>query len=97
MPVPAAGHKILVEYLVAPDDITSEESVLDAGISEKYLVWQVAGDVLWANGRREDAQIAWAKAEQILTEEAKRHTTLGEGDFRAIPINTYLSREDYYG
>lgn len=95
MPVPDAGARILVEYLVAPEKITSEETVLDSGISREYLEWQVAGDVLWANGRRDDSQTAWAKAEQILTDEARRHTTLGEGDFRAIPMNTYLGLEDY--
>jgi len=97
LPVPPAGTRILVEYLIAPDDVTTEESVLDAGISREYLEWQVAGDVLWANGRRDDAQTAWGKAELILTDEARRHTTLGEGDFRAIPMDTYLGLEDYNG
>jgi hypothetical protein len=97
LPVPAAGTPIVVEYLVAPDEVTSEEAVLDAGISREYLEWQIAGDVLWATGRREDAMTAWGKAEQILSDEARKNTTLGEGDFRAIPGETYLQLEDYYG
>lgn len=95
MPVPQAGAKMLVEYLVAPEKITNEETVLDAGISREYLEWQVAGDVLWGAGRREDAQTAWAKAELILTDEARKNTTLGEGDFRAIPMDTYFGLEGY--
>lgn len=97
LPIPLAGTEFIVDYLVSPDDITSEESVLDSGVSREYLTWAVAGDVMWANGKRDDAQVAWAKSEQILNEEAAKATTLGEADFRAIPMDTYLEREDYYG
>lgn len=95
--VPPVGSRFRVDYFIRPEKIGSEQSVLDASIDHEYLVWAVAADVLWGLGKRQDAQIGWAKADSILETRITAERTFGEVDLRTVPGLTYQEMEDYIG
>lgn len=95
--IPTAGTVFRIDYFTKPQQITSEESVLDPSIDREYLVWRICGDVQWGQGDRDSAQVAWAKADVALNERAVEEQIHGENDFRAIPQWTYMDRENYDG
>lgn len=96
--VPGAGRRVKVEYFTFPDRINSELQPIDPAINLQYLTWLAVGDIHWMLKETQNAQIAWAKAEQFLQEEASKERTFGENNDSVLPSFTYYDLEtlDFY-
>jgi hypothetical protein len=92
--VPGAGRTVRVEYFTAPDRIDSELQAIDPAINERYLVWVAVGDLHWILKETQNAQVAWAKADEILAQEANKERTFGENAESITPDFTYQNLED---
>lgn len=95
--VPTAGRQILVEYFTHPDRIDSELQPLDPSLNLDFLVWTAVGDLHWLLKETQNAQVAWAKANEILAEEANKERTFGENAESITPDFTYFDLEDPTG
>lgn len=95
--VPAAGRLIRVDYFTHPERIDSELQPIDPAINIDYLVWRAVGDLHWILKETQNAQLAWAQADQVLAEEANKERTFGENQGSIVPDFTYLDREDPTG
>lgn len=96
MPVPPANISLRVSYFRRPDRITSEAQPLDPNINEEALVWRAAGNIHWHQNELQNAQLAWAKADQFLAAETKQQETHGERDHSVQPWFGYLNREGIF-
>ncbi len=92
--IPAAGRVVFVEYFTQPDRIDSEMQAIDPAVNEQYLVWTAVGDLHWLLKETQNAQVAWAKADEILAQEANKERTFGENAESFTPDFTYFGLED---
>jgi hypothetical protein len=95
--VPGAGRQVVVEYFTHPDRIDSELQPVDPALNLDYLVWMAVGDLHWLLKETQNAQVAWARAEEILAEEANKERTFGENSESITPDFTYFELEDSDG
>lgn len=95
--VPGAGRTMKVEYFTHPDRISGELQPIDPALNLDYLIWTAVGDLHWLLKETQNAQVAWAKAEEILAIEANKERTYGENSESVTPDFTYYNLEELDG
>lgn len=91
--VPGAGRVMHVEYFTHPDRLDSELQAIDPALNLRYLIWMAVGDLHWMAKESQNANVAWAKAEEILREEANKERTFGEDNDSVTPDFNYFDLE----
>jgi len=93
--IPDGVKQVRVEYYRRPQRITDENQALDASVNEDVLAWRAAGNLHWMDQEGQAAQVAWAKADQLIAKEMSREETFGDRDHGVQPGFSYLEREDF--
>jgi hypothetical protein len=91
---PNAGHKLRVRYYVQPGVIDDESAAVPQGVPTEYIKWRAAGDIHWEKQESQPAQLAWAKADEILDSYRHRETAHGERDTQSRPTLSYYDMEE---
>jgi hypothetical protein len=91
---PPVGHQLLIEFFTAPRPIEAETEPLDPSLDTQYIMWKAAGDIMWQKQEAQPAQVAWAKADEILDSVRARETAFGERDSQSRPTLSYYDLEE---
>jgi hypothetical protein len=92
--IPQSGTQIQASYFTRPEQIVSENQVVDNNVDHDYIVWRAAGDIHWQKEQQQAAQLAWAKAEERLLDLANAAQNFGEIDIRTVPTSNFLDFHD---
>lgn len=95
--MPASNGTVLsLEYFKRPDRLTSEDDPIDPGLVEEALVWRAVGNAHWFDNETQNAQAAWAKANEAISIKRNAQETFGEKDHGVEPWTGYVRMEDWY-
>jgi hypothetical protein len=90
-----AGHPLQVRFYAYPPNLTSIDQTVEASVPDDFLVWRTAGDLYMIENMPDAAQLAWAKAEEVLTNSINARRSFGQRDATAMPDSNYLDWSDY--
>jgi hypothetical protein len=94
-PVPT-GQTVEVAYFKRPSRIVSESDALDPGVNEEAVVWRTVGNLHWMDNETQSAQVAWAKAEEVISIKRNEEQLFGEKDHHVEPSCSYMDLENEY-
>lgn len=91
--IPSVNTLIEVQYFKRPDRIVSENDSLEPAVNEEAILWRAAGNLHWADQEGQQAERAWAKADEVLVAMKNQEDTFGEKDFHVEPWIGYFNLE----
>lgn len=91
---PSAGTQLRMGYFRRPDRLVAEGDGVDPAINEEAVMWRAAGNLHWIDNEGQAAQLAWQRAEEIVTNLKNVEETFGEKDHGVDMWETYLGLED---
>lgn len=91
--IPAAGTKLSISYKRRPDRLTAEEQVIDPGINVDAIVWRASGNIHWQDQETEAANMAWRKADEIVSQIITEEQSQGDRDYQIDLWGSYYARE----
>ncbi len=92
---PSGVTPVKVTYFTKPEPLGAEDQTIDPALPTDFLVWRSTGDLHWIKNEREPAQVAWAKAEEILQNRINAERTFGDANMQAIPTSDHLDFSDW--
>lgn len=96
-PVPTAGTALELQYYRRPNRITDTDAALDSAINQEAVVWKAVELVSLLESKIDLAQLARARAEEVVRNRKEVEENFGERDHTIQPWCGYLNLEDDYG